>query len=152
MRKYYLPSFLKDVCNQEKYERWLRRAAKRHIKRDRKRGNVLDSPKSYREAIHNAVRTKGEFDSYTGERLDWSLISTYNNAESKAKRRKYKALFALLPSVDHVGDGTSAANFRLCGWRTNDAKNDLTYSEFLELCQRVCKFASAANSHSDIRS
>jgi hypothetical protein len=141
VRKYARPAFLNGICDQEKYERWLRRAAKRHVKRDRTRGNRLASAELYRLAIHRAASGGGEFDSYTGERLDWSLICTYNNAEAKAKRRKYKALFALLPSVDHVGDGTGPADFKVCAWRTNDAKNDLSFNEFLELCRRVCKFA-----------
>src|SRR5688500_15586131 len=106
MRRYALPPFLAGICDQQRYERWLRRATGRQIKRDRKRGNVVATPESYRMAIHKAVLDDGEADAYTGERLDWSLICTYDNAEAKAGRRKYKSLFALLPSVDHVGDGT----------------------------------------------
>ncbi|MCH7666911.1 MAG: hypothetical protein IH936_13415 [Acidobacteria bacterium] len=30
-------------------------------------------------AIHNAVLDGGDRDAYTGEKLDWSLISTYDN-------------------------------------------------------------------------
>ena len=26
---------------------------------------------------------------------------------------------------DHVGDGLGAADFKICAWRTNDAKHDL---------------------------
>ena len=40
------------------------------------------------------------------------------NEEFKAKRRHYKAALALLPSVDHVGDGLGEADFKICGWRT----------------------------------
>jgi hypothetical protein len=75
-------------------------------------------------------------DEYTGEQLAWNLISTYNNDESKQGRRAYKARFALLPTVDHVGDGTGAADFKICGWRTNDAKGDLSLEEFVALCSR----------------
>ena len=39
--------------------------------------------------------------------------------------------------MDHVGDGLGDADFKICAWRTNDAKNDLTYSEFVALCRRV---------------
>jgi hypothetical protein len=142
MRRYALPPFLESVCDQQKYGRWLQGATRRHIKRDRDRGNSASTPESYRLEIHNAVLTNGEFDAYTGERLDWLLICTYNNAEAKAKGRQYKALFALMPTVDHVGDGTGAADFKICAWRTNDAKNDLSYEKFLALCRRVYVFGS----------
>jgi hypothetical protein len=145
MRKYPLPLFLEGICDQAKYFRWLKRAASRHLKRDRYRGNTVSTAESYRLAIHNAVHDHGELDFYTGEKLNWSLICTYNNDESKAKRRKYKELFALMPSVDHVGDGTGAADFKICAWRTNDAKNDLAYSDFVELCRLVLQISAERN-------
>jgi hypothetical protein len=52
-------------------------------------------------------------------------------------RHGYKAGFALLPTVDHVAAEASEASFRVCGWRTNDAKNDLPFAAFLELCEKV---------------
>jgi hypothetical protein len=76
-------------------------------------------------------------DEYTGEALDWSLISRYDNAESKERQRHYKASFALLSTVDHVGDGLGVADFRICAWRTNVAKNDLAHDAFIDLCRRV---------------
>lgn len=54
-----------------------------------------------------------------------------------------KAQFALLPSVDHVGAGATEASFRLCPWRTNDAKNDLSVVEFVEICRRVVAHADS---------
>ena len=81
-------------------------------------------------------------DAYTGEALDWSLISKYDNADSKSGRRDYKKGFALLPTVDHKATEQDA-DFAICGWRTNDAKNDLQYQEFLELCKKVVAAAKA---------
>lgn len=138
-RKYELPSFLINTVTQERYERWLHRKAVAHVKRDRKRGNETATNEEYKIAIHGVVLSSNGKDCYTGEELDWSLISTYNNEDSKAGRRKYKAKFALLPSVDHVDDGMGAADFLICAWRTNDAKNDMTLDEFVELCERVVK-------------
>jgi hypothetical protein len=60
-------------------------------------------------AIHRAVTASNGRDEYTGETLDWSLLSRYNNDESEEKRRHYKASFALLPTVDHIGDRLTAA-------------------------------------------
>jgi hypothetical protein len=136
-RKYQMPDFLTPILTQERYDRWLGRKASAHVKRDKERGNRTASREKYKLAIHDAVIKCGACDHYTGEQLDWSLLSRYNNAESKAQRRVYKSKFALLPSVDHVGDGLSEANFKICSWRTNDAKNDLTHDEFVALCRRV---------------
>lgn len=73
----------------------------------------------------------------TGEELDWSVISKYNNEEPGAGKHVYKASFALLPTIDHIESARMNSGFRICGWRTNDAKHDLTYQEFIELCKLV---------------
>jgi len=142
-RKYALPEFLKDVLSQDKYERWLRRKAAAHLKRDRKYGNLHISGESYRIAIHEAVVTSKGKDAYTGDDLDWKLLSTYSNVESKKGRRKYKASLSSLPTVDHVDERTSLPNFKICSWRVNDAKGDLNLSEFLELCRKLIEHNDA---------
>jgi hypothetical protein len=137
--KYEVPKWLANDVPQQLYDRWLGRKAKAHVKRDRKR-DVPAAIQAYKKAIHNAVQNCQGVDAYTGEELNWKLLGKYNNEESKGGRKKYKAGFALLPSVDHAGEGESMENFKICGWRTNDAKCDLTYSEFVELCRRVVKY------------
>jgi hypothetical protein len=139
-KKYPLPAFLSGVLSQETYERWLRRKAQAHVKRDRRKGNESASGLTYRDAIHGAIVESGGRDAYTGETLQWELISQYDNDESKENGRHYKKGFALLPTVDHVGDGMGPANFKICGWRTNDAKNDLELSEFISVCQAVLSY------------
>jgi hypothetical protein len=137
--KYQLPDFLPQEVTRTVYERWLRRKAAAHVKRDRKRGNLAAIGEAYRMAIHHAIMHSGGKDAYTGEQLiiSWSLISQYSNDESQTGRRHYKATLALLPTVDHVGDGLGEADFKICAWRTNAAKNDLTHQEFVALCRRV---------------
>ena len=137
MKLFDLPIFLDDVLTREAYVRWLQRKAAAHVKRDRKRGNGSATVSEYKRAIHYAVCASQGRDAYTGEQLDWQLISTYDNDESKQGRREYKARFALLPTVDHIGDGTGPADFKICAWRTNDAKGDLSLEEFVALCERV---------------
>lgn len=136
-RKFQLPDFLERFTSYVVYERWLARKAAAHVKRDRKRGNAAAGNSVYKIAIHEAVCRSDGRDAYTGEMLDWSLISTYNNDESQANRRRYKAGFALLPTVDHLNDGLGPADFAICGWRTNAAKSDMSYGEFVALCRRV---------------
>jgi len=142
MRKYQIPEKLATVLEQSTYERWLHRKANTHVQRDRGRGNSTATNEEYKIAIHQAVCQSAGKDAYTGEELDWSLLSKYNNKESKTHGRIYKQQFALLPSVDHVGDGKGPAKFKICAWRTNDAKNDLTYEEFVDLCRKIVNSAN----------
>lgn len=140
-RKHALPVFLKGRVTAEAYERWLMRKAAAHVKRDRKRHLTGITGAGYRDAVHEAVVQSGGRDAYTGEALDWHLISQYDNDESKSGRHHYKAGFALLPTVDHIEAASAAAAFCICAWRTNDAKNDLSIEAFLELCSRVLHHA-----------
>lgn len=67
----------------------------------------------------------------------FSADPKYDNEQSNKHGRNYKKRFVMLPSVDHVGDGKGPADFKICAWRTNDAKNDLSYEELLEFCRKV---------------
>jgi hypothetical protein len=135
--KYVPPTFLPASTTAAAYGRWLQRKAQAHAKRDKKRGNTHATIEKYKIEIHRAVIASEGLDDYTGEPLDWSLISKYDNVKSKLERRIYKASFAALPTVDHVGDGLGHAEFRICGWRTNDLKNDLSHNELVDLCRKV---------------
>ena len=135
--KHSLPAFLEGIVQAEAYERWLGRKAQAHVNRDRGRGHSQVTKAIYKEAIHAAVLLSNGRDAYTGEMLHWNLISTYKNEDSKAGRHAYKSSFALLPTVDHVAAGATEASFRICAWRTNDAKNDLSPEAFIELCIKV---------------
>ena len=141
MKRRALPQFLIGRVDPLVYERWLGRKAAAHLKRDRKRGYEDVSGASYRDAIHQAVIESDGRDCYTGEALDWRLLSKYNNDESTAGRHAYKAGFALIPTVDHVESARVNSGFSICGWRTNDAKNDLSHQAFVELCILVIKKA-----------
>jgi hypothetical protein len=142
------PPFLPTNVTPERFRRWLDRKAAALVRRDKKRDNTTATLKEYKQAIHEAVVRSGGLDAYTGEPLDWSLIGTYDNTQSKALRRAYKATLALLPTVDHVGDGLGPADFEICGWCTNDAKNDLTRIDFVALCRKVVAHADLVPSMS----
>lgn len=74
---------------------------------------------------------------YTDRYTPIPLISEYDNDASKGLGRTYKKRFANLPTVDHVGDGQGSPDFKICAWKVNDAKSDLTLEEFLALCRNV---------------
>ena len=115
-KKHTMPPFLAQVVTPEAYERWLKRKAIAHVTRDRKRGRTW-TVALYKEAIHGAVVLSDGRDAYTGEALEWTLISTYRNEDSKKGRHEYKAGFALLPTVDHVTAEASEGGYRVCGTR-----------------------------------
>ena len=135
--KYPLPPFLAGICTPQSYRNWLGRKAATHHKRDHKRGNLAATREAYKVAIHQAVLDSGGVDEYTGRPLEWAKIGIYRNEESATGRRKYKHAMGDLPTVDHVGDGLSEADFKICAWRVNDAKNDLGLNDFLDLCSQV---------------
>lgn len=134
---YELPAFLTDLVDQPKYEKWLHRKAAAHVKRDRLRKDHPITGANYRRLIHAAVNASAGLDHYTGDQLSWDKISTYSNVDSKAQRSLYKASLALLPTVDHVLMEDGTYDFVICGWRTNDAKNDLSHADFIALCRSV---------------
>jgi hypothetical protein len=140
-RRHLLPSFLEGRVDPDVYERWLQRKAAAHVRRDRLRELSGVSGAAYRDAIHTAVILSNGLDAYTGEALDWQSIGKYNNQDSTLGRHGYKAEFALLPTVDHVEASAAAATFKICSWRTNDAKCDLPIETFRKVCKLVLEHA-----------
>src|SRR6267142_5767691 len=136
--QYRVPDRIKEQCDQAKYSRWLHRKAVAHARRDRKRGRACTIAR-YKAEIHAAVCSSGGVDFYTGQSLEWSLISTYDNESSKSGRTKYKSTLALLPTIDHTVDELGRPKFVICSWSVNDAKNDLSIDEFYRLCELVLK-------------
>jgi hypothetical protein len=134
---YVLPPQLEGMCTEAAYKKWLHRKATAHIIRDRKRWKKDISLSEYKKAIHAAVLQTGRKDAYTGEELAWGLISKYDNEASRQGKAEYKKRFAMLPTVDHAGEHAGELNFKICSWRTNDAKSDLSLKDFLELCKKV---------------
>lgn len=136
MKDYYnLPPYIS--INQNIYEDWLDKKAKsvkrRAVKKDKLNHGGL---KIYKDAIHQAVCASDGKDFYTGQKLDWSLLSRYNSNDAKAGGIVYMKKFALLPTIDHY-DSRKNLNFVICSWIVNDAKSYMSHDEFLELCRKV---------------
>ena len=141
MYKYQPPNFLEKFnIDRVKYNHWLDRKSKSLYRRDIGRFKDLKekySRKSYKEAIHEAVINSDGKDFYTGEVLQWSKISEYDNEKSSAQRGVYRKKFSYLPTVDHYDVESEILNFKICGWRTNDSKSDMSYIDYIKLCQLV---------------
>jgi hypothetical protein len=82
------------------YPSWVQRKAVTPCTRDQKRGGT-GNVQQYRLAIHDAVLASEARDHWTGEPLDWQLISTYDNNETAARKGAHKKQYAMLPTIDH---------------------------------------------------
>jgi len=132
---YQLPSTI--PVKPDTYKRWLDRKAKSIKRRNAKKDNINHGGlKFYKDAIHKAVCSSNGKDFYTGEQLNWPLLSRFNNTEAKKGGSVYLRRFSLLPTVDHY-DNRKKLNFVICSWRVNDAKNYMSHNEFIELCRKV---------------
>lgn len=137
-RRYTAPQFLSDCVSQAQYDRWLDRKARAHVRRDR--DTAVDiSVSVYKQLIHDAVCASEGRDAYTGETLDWTLISKWRNDEAKRLGSTYKKNFALLPSIDHVLGRNDTPEFKICSWKMNNAKSYLSIDEFLDLSKKVIR-------------
>jgi len=136
--KYELPKFLDGRVSHDSYRRWLHRKAQAHVIRDRKR-NHAPTVAGYKAQIHEAVCASSGLDWYTGQRLEWEKISTWDNDLALAGRAEFKGGFVLLPTVDHVLGEDGAYTFVICAWRTNDAKSDMSVHDFIEFCRMVIR-------------
>lgn len=142
-RKYQMPSFLNRFkpVNQQVYERWLSRKARTHFNRDKRRSRLIyPTCQEYKRAIHKAVYDSNGRDAYAGKEMRWDLISTFNDTAAQLANREYVAGFADLPSVDHDTDAKGQSSFKICAWKVNNAKNDLTLDEFYKLCKDIIRF------------
>jgi hypothetical protein len=139
MGKYPPPTFLPNLKS-DAYGKWLQRKAQTNVNRDRKRGNKTAKIGEYKKAIHQTLKKSNGKDYYTGKKLDWAKLNQWNNEEAKSDGRNYKKKFRNSPSVDHVGNGLGKPNFKICSWCVNDAKNDLTENEFIELCKQILEY------------
>jgi len=134
-------------CAQSKFSAWVQRKANALWKRDKKKliaqecavPETTDNEKraEYRQAIYKAiVEMKENKCPYTGEVLCWNLIGEWENDTAAREGKEYKKKFALLPTVDHR-NAKPEPDFVICSWVANDAKNDLSYDDFVKLCRAV---------------
>jgi hypothetical protein len=128
------PDWMPDASKQI-YPAWVQRKAVTLSKRDQKRGGS-GNVQQYRLAIHQAVVASQGRDHWTGERLDWNLIGTYDTREAGGDQGEHKKQYAMLPTIDHSSNQPEPV-FVICAWRTNDAKHDMSPHELLEFCKAV---------------
>jgi hypothetical protein len=128
-KHYPVPTHLSALgISQNDFGQWLDRVTIAHVVRDRKRTTDPIKPAVYRKAIFRAVCDGGDFDYYTGERLDWRLLRYFSMSDGLERDDR------LVPSVDHDGLNTVAPVFRICSLRTNKCKSDYSIEQLLAFC------------------
>lgn len=111
---YFPPPFLAGVITDAQYRKWLTRKAKYIIAQDRARKRACvhnATERQYKQSIHTAVTNAGQFDPFTGEKLQWQLVCTWNDANAKNLSEAVFKTFALLPTVDHIDPYATAIDF-----------------------------------------
>jgi hypothetical protein len=138
--KYPLPDFLKGRIPESVYDKWLNAKANTLRHRDiriKRPYAILTTKGMYKEKIHKAVVDAGQYDPYTGEPLQWELVSTWDSNEAKKGGDEYKDKFLLMPSVDHCDPKSDTLEFEIVSWLVNDCKSGLTPSQFVDLCKKI---------------
>ena len=95
----------------------------------------------YKQKIHQAVLAGGEFDPYTGEKLNWEGISP-KDAVVYGYVSDFLTKYAMLPAVDHIS--ADKFEFEICAWIVNSSKTCMTPDEYVELCGKVTAYRQPA--------
>lgn len=138
--KYHLPDFLKGRISERVYDSWLNERANTLRQRDikKKRPYAVATTKGmYKEKIHKAVVDAGQYDRYTGDELQWELISTWDSEKAKQGGDEYKDKFLLMPTVDHKDPKSTTLEFEIVSWLINDCKSGLDPEQFIALCKKI---------------
>jgi hypothetical protein len=147
--RYVLPSFLEGICTPEKFRHWIDKKAKVLFQRDKKKGrsSALNGTKeSYKQTIYAAVIAAGLCDPYTGEKMDWAIIGTWDPVGKNYDPGTFKKKYSLLPTVDHTNPDKDTLEFEICSWIVNSCKNDMNRDEFLAFCKKVAAYRSPGQS------
>jgi len=144
--QYPLPGFLEGICTVSVYDKWLDNKADTLLKRDKKRRKPYAraaTDRLYKEKIHKAIMDNGQCDPFTGDALDWKLISTWDTSPARAPEPGYRKKFALMPTVDHIDP--DLLEFEICSWMVNDCKSYLNPKEFVALCRRIANYRKTSS-------
>ena len=135
---YPLPPFLMGAVSLKDYRKWLDMKGQNLRIRDLKLKRPYAKPNSvmmYKQKINQAVLDGGQFDPYTGEKINWGLISR----EKTLKKANFiDSGYAMHPAVDHTDP--EIFEFEICSWISNESKNCMTPDQFVDFCRKVIRF------------
>ncbi len=148
-KKYLLPDFLKNVCSEEVYWRWLGRESSRFLKNDLQYRIKTISRLEYKDAIHNAVLKYKDVDAYTGQILNWKLLGKFDSKMAREHGLSYKTLYSDIPTASLLKGGAGHTKIVICAWVVEECKGDLSFKEFSQICVAVTKNNKRINNKRD---
>jgi hypothetical protein len=137
-----LPAYLIGTITAAAYNIWVRVKAWGLLKRDKKRKLPVALKSSvvlYKETMNNAVEAGGLLDPYTGDRLAWEQISTWDPKKAK-NNPEYEKQFYFMPTIDHIDPYGDALAFEICSWQVNACKSFLNPEQFIDMCNKVAVY------------
>jgi hypothetical protein len=142
---YLLPPFLEGILSLKVYKNWLDHRSDELFTRDKRRKceYALNGSKAlYKQAIHQAVMTKGRTDPFTGDTLRWNLVGTWAHTKKELENMDsaQRKQFSLLPVVDHTDPYADTLELEICSWQINYCKSSSTPAEFVALCKKVLDY------------
>jgi hypothetical protein len=140
-----LPQFLQGLLTPAAYDNWVRVKAWALFKRDKRRKlpvALKSTIVQYKETVNGAVGASGPLDPYTGDKLKWDLISTWDPQSAKSDA-DYVKQFYLMPTIDHVDPRGNALAFEICSWEVNCCKSFLNPGQFIALCNRIVEYRAS---------
>ena len=96
----------------------------------------------YAVLLYQAIKDRC-LDHYTGDQ--WGEIN-WSKAQMGGKHPDAPAIDHINPDCKAPFDGCGNPNLAFCRYDVNDAKNDLPYDKFVELCRVVVTFADKKSS------
>jgi hypothetical protein len=136
------PEYLDGIFTKLEYNAMLRKKAGVLLQEDRTRKRPWAEGATftvYETTIHDAICAGGQFDPFTGEKLQWELTKEYSPKKSKGDR-EYLRQFYLMPTVDHIDPFSQILEFQICSWKINACKNCQNPVEFLDMCRKVVEY------------
>jgi hypothetical protein len=133
------PEYLNGIFTKLEYNAMLREKAGYLLKKDRTRKRLWVKGATfsmYEKLIHDAICAGGQYDPFTGEKLQWELIKEYSPKRSKGDR-EYLRQFYLMPAVDHIDPFNATLAFEICSLKINSCKNYQNPDEFIAMCRKV---------------
>jgi hypothetical protein len=140
--KYSLPSFLEGMLTERAYGLWVSKIAMAALRHDRERKRPFaanTSRSEYGKIVHEAVIAGNGTDPFTGDRLRFDLVDTYDFRKALGDVA-YEKQFDDMPTVDHIDPDAKELALEICSWRINFCKSRQTPGEFLDMCETITAY------------
>jgi hypothetical protein len=141
--KYPLPAFADGELTPHEYSHWVVGESADAYRRDcvKMRPFALkSSQKQCGNVVHEAVIAGNGIDPFTGARLRYDLVHTYDPIKARGNI-DYERQFDLMPNVDHIDPEADVLALEICAKRINLCKSEQNPEEFLNMCRKIVEYS-----------